>query len=437
MHHIRMKTLAASALAAVTALTLAACSSGSVSGNTGSDSGGRTTITVWHQVTGDATKTLNTLVSKYNSSQSKYTVKTQFAATSDQFPAKLLNSLKNGTAPNMVLSDSLPQSISQYVQTGKIVALDDKLSSGDITKSSFTDGMLATGTVDGKVYSLPTDGGDYGLVYNKQMFKDAGISSAPTTWAEVEADAKKLTKNGRYGIYLPIGTGEWPVFTWESMLWGAGGELLNSDNTKVAFNSAEGVTALSTWTNLVKNKLAYPSSLATASDGQGISSLSAKKVAMVITGAYNLNTLDGVLGKDNVGTAKLPTLSTPAMNTGTDNSYIIKGSSAQEAGSWDFLKYWLSPTAQSTWDIATGYLPTNKATISSTAYTEYLASNPRLQPFVDELAYAKARPSILAYDGVSAALSTQIEKAMLQQISPSAALAAAETDAQKALDSNN
>lgn len=438
----RRKTTTFGAAALVVAVTLSACNSSSTPASSGSGSGsasvGRTTITVWDQVTGDASiKSLNSLVASFNASQSMYTVKTQFAASSDQFPAKMANALKNGTAPNMVLSDGRPQSLPQYVQTGKIVALDDLLASGTaITKASFSPGFLSTGTVNGKIYSLPTDGGDFGLVYNKDMFAAAGITTPPATWAELEADAKKLTTNGRYGIYLPIGTGEWPAFTWEAMLWSAGGELLSSDNSKVAFSSPEGVKALTTWSDLIKNKLAYPSSLSTTSDNQGIASLEAKKVAMMITGAYNLPTLDAALGASSVGTAKLPQLTTPGMNLGTDNSYIIKGTAAQEAASWAFLQYWLKPATQAAWDIASGYLPTNMATSSDATFKKYLAANPRFQPFVDELAYAKARPSILAYDGISAALSTQIERALLQQTTPTDALAAAATAAQKALDSN-
>ncbi|MBK0296331.1 extracellular solute-binding protein, partial [Bacillus sp. S34] len=66
---------------------------------------------------------------------------------------------------------------------------------------------LATGKFEGKTYTLPTDIGDYAVVYNKQMFKEAGITDTPTTWAELQADAKKLTKGTtQYGMYLPIGT---------------------------------------------------------------------------------------------------------------------------------------------------------------------------------------------------------------------------------------
>lgn len=429
----RKRVGVAIAFAAVTALALSGCSGGTVPSSSSSKA---TTIVVWHQATGAGLTVLEKIVKDFNASQTQYVVQPQFGAASDKFDAKLINALKNNAGPNMVLGDSTPQNLAQVIATGKVVNLDSKLSSSSssITKASFTAGMLATGTFSGKVYSLPTDGGDYGLVYNKAKFAAAGITTPPTTWAELAADAVKLTKGTQqYGIYLPIGTGEWPVFTWQSMLWSANGEFLNAGNTAPLFNSAAGVKALTAWTDMVKNGSAYPQSLQTPSDGQGIASLSSGKVAMVITGAYNLGPLDTALGANNVGVAALPGIDKPAMNVGTDNSYLLKGSAAQEAGSWAFLQYWLKPSVQAQWDIATGYLPTNNATASDPTWMAHLAKNPRLKIFAAELKYAQSRPSIAAYGAVSAALATELEKAMLLQESPAAALNKAAAAAQAAL----
>ncbi|MCU1528861.1 MAG: hypothetical protein JWP75_2624, partial [Frondihabitans sp.] len=272
----KKRLIATLAVTASAALALTGCSGGSVTGNSGGGGSGKTQISLWYNMTGTAVTSAKKLIDAFNSSQSKYVVTPQFAATSDQFDSKLVNALKNKTGPNVVLGDSTPQNLGQVIQTGDVVPLDSLLgdSSSTITKASFTPGMLSTGTFNGKVYSLPTDIGDYAIVYNKAMFKEAGISSTPTTWAELAADAKKLTKGTtQYGMYLPIGTGEWPVFTWQSMLWGAGGDFLNADNTKVEFNSAAGVSALTAWTDMVKNGTAYPQSLQTASDNNGTAAM--------------------------------------------------------------------------------------------------------------------------------------------------------------------
>ena len=45
------------------------------------------------------------------------------------------------------------------------------------------------------LYSLATR-----LYYNKKLFADAGISAPPTTWDELVADGKKLTKGEQWGL---------------------------------------------------------------------------------------------------------------------------------------------------------------------------------------------------------------------------------------------
>lgn len=425
------------AAAAAVALTLAGCSSGSVTGNSNSSKDGKTQLTMWWNYTADTAKAAQKLVDDFNKSQDKYTVTAQFGAPSDQFDSKLINAIKNKQGPNIVLGDSTPQNTAEVIATGQVLPLDSYLSdsSSTIKKSDFTDGMLSTGTFNGKLYTLATDIGDYAMVYNKQMFKDAGITQPPTTWAELAQDAQKLTKGTtQYGIYLPISSGEWPVFTWQSMLWGAGGEFMNSDNTKVEFNSDAGVQALSAWVDLIKSGAAYPQSLFTSTNNGGTAAMTAKKVAMAYDGAYNLGVLDQALGADNVGVFAVPGLKQPGMNLGTDNSYILKGTADQEKGEWAFLQYWLSPKVQAQWDVATGYFPANQQTSSDSVWKKYLNDNPRIQVFVDELKYAKARPSIAAYAEISAALSNEITAAMMQKSSPQDALNQAAQQSQEALD---
>jgi multiple sugar transport system substrate-binding protein len=432
----RNRLAAALAMTAATAIALAGCSGGSVTGNANSSGAGAVPITFWYNYSGANAKTMLSLVDEFNSSQTKYKVTAQYATTSDQFDAKLLNALQNGTAPNMVLGDSTAQAVGQIVETGKIVQLDPLLDdpSSTIHKTNFTPGLLSTGTFDGKIYTLTVDAGDYAVIYNKKMFQDAGLTTTPTTWAELADYAKRLTKGTRqYGIYLPIGTGEWPVFTWQAMLWSAGGEFLDASNTNVKFNSPEGVQALTAWTDMVRNGSAYPQSLSTPSDKNGTGALTSGKVAMQINGAYNLNVLDQALGAENVGVFTLPPIKKKAMNLGATVSYILKGTKEQEQASWEFLQWWLKPSTQAKWDIKTGYLPTNSETAKDPDWKAFLEKNPRIATFADQMPYAQARPSIVKYAQVSDALSQEINKAMLLQKSPSDALEAASKNAQAAL----
>ncbi|MEV6968038.1 ABC transporter substrate-binding protein [Hamadaea sp. NPDC051192] len=430
-----MRAGIAGAATAVVVLALTACG-GSVNGNDGDRNGARTTIVVWAGSTGSTEPLKKQLIGEFNSSQDKYRVELETQPASTEAHAKLINAIKNKQAPNLVLDDGQPQSVGQIIATGSVVPLDKYLDAADATvkKSDFTKGMLDTGTFDGKVYTLPTQGGDYALIYNKAMFKAAGIANPPTTWAELQEDAAKLTIGTKqYGMYLPIGTGGTGPYYWQSMLWSAGGEFMNADNTAVEFNSPAGVRALTAWTDMVKNGIAYPTSLQTPSDNGNTAAMASKRVAMALNGAFNLGVLDQALGKDNVGVAPMPPLDKPAMNLGSNNSYILQSTSAQEDGAWAFLQYWLTPTVQAKWDIAGGFLPTNNKTAADPSWTKYLADNPRIKVFADELSYARSRPSIEAYAGIADALSVELEKALLQKQSPADALKNAEAAATAAL----
>lgn len=376
------------------------------------------------------------MIDDFNKSQTKYTVSRQFiAGGGDAFTPRLANAMKGDQGPNVVLSDSAPASMGQLAATGKVVPLDTLLSSGPnpLPRSDFSPGMLGASTVNGKLYSLPTEGGDFAIIYNKQMFHAAGVRQTPTTWAEFAADAKLLTRGGTYGAYLPIGTGEWSVFVWEAMLASAGGQLLSNNNTKIAFDSSAGVAALTAWTNMVKDGSAYPTSLADSTQSQGLPGFAAKKVAMFVGNVYNIAGASAAIGQSNVGVFAFPKLVKPAMNLGTNVSFILKGTVAQQDGSWAFLSWFHQPAQQAKWAVASKYLPTNLQAQKTTAWSSYVAANPQVSVFAGELPYATTRPSIKSYAQISAALNTGLQQAMLGQSSPSTALSQAATQATSAM----
>ena len=55
-------------------------------------------------------------------------------------------------------------------------------------------GMLANDTLGSSIYAVPWFGGVRGIWYRKDQFAKAGISSPPTSWAQLVADAKLLMK---------------------------------------------------------------------------------------------------------------------------------------------------------------------------------------------------------------------------------------------------
>ena len=98
--------------------------------------------------------------------------------------------------------------------------------------------------MNGKVIGVPALVDNLALVYNKALFDKAGVAY-PTkdwTWTDFRAAAKKLTDPAakQFGwAYVNDGS-EDTVWRFLALLWQAGGDLLNADNTKSALNSPQG-----------------------------------------------------------------------------------------------------------------------------------------------------------------------------------------------------
>ena len=102
-------------------------------------------------------------------------------------------------------------------------------------------------TVDGKIYGIPRTGYSMGLIYNRKLFQQAGLDpdKAPTTWAEVRADAKKIAALGNgtigYADYSAQNQGGWH-FTAE--MYSQGGDVVSADGKKAAVDTPQGHAVL-------------------------------------------------------------------------------------------------------------------------------------------------------------------------------------------------
>ena len=115
---------------------------------------------------------------------------------------------------------------SNYAQDGLLYPASDVLSDPGNLLPAFK----AQGTYNGTQYGMPFTTSSRTLFYNKKLFTQAGITAAPQTWADVEADAAKITKLGKVGFGLPLGTEEAQA---ESLLWmlGDGGGYQTAAST--------------------------------------------------------------------------------------------------------------------------------------------------------------------------------------------------------------
>ena len=133
---------------------------------------------------------------------------------------------------------------SNYAQDGLLYSASDVLSDPGNLLPAFK----AQGTYNGTQYGMPFTTSSRTLFYNKKLFTQAGITAAPQTWADVEADAAKIKALGDVGFGLPLGAEEAQA---ESLLWMLGDGGGYQTDGKYTINSAANVEAFTFLKGLV------------------------------------------------------------------------------------------------------------------------------------------------------------------------------------------
>jgi N,N'-diacetylchitobiose transport system substrate-binding protein len=140
---------------------------------------------------------------------------------------------------------------SKYVFNGGFTALNKT----DFENSdTWLTGLSGACDLDGKTYCVPYYAGARVMIYRTDLFKKAGISAAPTTYADFLADADKLTaankSDAKFGaVYMP--TNWYAAMSWVKA---TGGEIAvkNGDKWEAQLEQPAAIQGLQRWVDLVK-----------------------------------------------------------------------------------------------------------------------------------------------------------------------------------------
>lgn len=174
---------------------------------------GFTTIEMWSgdshakAVMNDVVKEFNDTIGKENKVKFVWTLKENAAGD------ELKIALQQGKEPDLITCYSLKE----MAENNYIASLDDIPEIAEIVAKNSDVRMEGTNVYQGKMYLAAVSSQVYGLAYNKDMFKAAGIvdengeAKPPETLDELREDAKLLTnpEKKEYGIAFPGKWGAW------------------------------------------------------------------------------------------------------------------------------------------------------------------------------------------------------------------------------------
>ena len=168
---------------------------------------GMTVVKVWTG-NGHDKAFVNDIVEEWNNSVGKEKgIRIEYTVQSGGMDEKIDLAMQNGTAPDIFQGGDMEK----LVANDQIVAFEDIPGTEEIM-DRFADYILPTRSqINGKTYSVPRKCTTYGMIYNIDMFKAAGLvdengeATPPKTLAEMREYAKILTnpEKKEYGIIYP------------------------------------------------------------------------------------------------------------------------------------------------------------------------------------------------------------------------------------------
>ncbi len=400
------------------------------------DINGVTHLTLWQGINPPPNRDVfQKLVTKFNLTHPTIEVESLYVGQSDRQLPKILASIVGGTPPDLLWFGSMLTG--QLVDLEAIEPLDKWWNRSAVTKD-IDPALLGSMQYENHLWSIPFATNNVGIFYRPSLFKAAGIEHLPTNWQELTATAKQLTrdtngdgKNDKFGMLLPLGQGEWTVFTWLPFMWGGGGELIpaqaqsgrnNLKTAKISIDNPGAIAALQLWQDLIKSGTAI---LSSPERGYELDNFLTGKVAMQLTGPWTFGQLAGMKFTD-YDVMPIPAGIRSATSVGGENLFMMKSSPQHQQAAWKFMEYVLSQEFQTEWALGTGYLPVNLKSRQESSYRDYVNKTPATQVFLDQAKYGRSRPIEPSYSQISEQLGRAIESVLLNKNSPQAALKAAQ-----------
>lgn len=171
-------------------------------------------------------------------------IKVQWQPVPGDYMQKIQTEIASHTEPDVFYLDS---SVAyDLMSQGAIQPLDPYVAKYHTDLSRFVPNLLKAFQYQGKTYGFPKGFSTLALVYNTQLFQQAGISQPPATWAELEAAARKLTRNGVTGLVMD------PDFARLGALVAQAGGTLVDDQGKAQLDSPAAIEAATFYQKLVR-----------------------------------------------------------------------------------------------------------------------------------------------------------------------------------------
>ncbi len=393
------------------------------------------TLTFYYPVAvpGPITQLINGYISQFEAANPGITVKAVLSGGYPDTLTKILTTIKGGGTPPDV-AVCLSTDLYSLVDAKAIQPLDSYIQAagGNSFTSDFYPAYLANSNYQNHTWSLPFQRSIPVLYYNADLFKAAGLdpTKGPANYAELVADAQKLTKSDGSQWGIEISSDGIPYWLFQSFVIGNGSNVFTAAN-KVTFDTPQVISGLQDFVDLANKYKVMPTGVIlwanTPTDFEN------GRAAMIYQSSGALaNILKN--SKFNVGVSYTVGEKGYGAPTGGGNLYMLNGIPADhQAAAWKFIQFMTSKDIQADFSINTGYIASRQSSYSTQAMKDYIAKVPQAAIPAAGLQYAG--PELATHDNaqIQKFLGDAVQAALTGQSSVADALKNAQQQADQVL----
>lgn len=305
----------------------------------------------------------------------------------ENFNQKVAASVPAGVGPDVV--NLFYGWIPKYVTSEYLLPLPEEEFSKEYFAENFFPFVGPGVEFAGKRYALPIAVRSLALIWNKDLFKQAGLDpeKPPVTLTELVEYARKLTILDKQGNTVQAGltmqpSGQGHQWLREVLVRQFGGVPYSMDNRTVLYDkTGGGAEVLKFYTDLiVKDKISYPGFM-----NDDVTAFTSQKAAMTIDGSFRIGTLRNVKGL-NYGYTELPAHNGIKSNFASfwANGITKNATGDRLTAAIKFVKFLSSEYVMELWLTNVGELPANPK------LAQKYFNDPSYGPFLRGLEYAHA-----------------------------------------------
>ncbi len=347
-------------------------------------------ILVWHWMS-DRQEAFDALSDKYE----KLTgIKVQFNlyAPSDSYSQKIKAAAQTDTLPDIYGILGEKSVFALFIQAGHVLDLTDEMNAnlGQWRNQLFPRALAVNEFQPGNsyevksgIYGVPIDVTNIQMVYNKKLFRKAGLDpeNPPKTWVEFIEAGKKLKKAGIDGFVS--GWGEiWMIeslaLDWAMNLMGEE-KVLATFRGEIPYTDREWVKVFSLFKEMEDTGMLYDG-IVIMVNKTAERLFATEKVAMAFNGSWCVNVYKEMNPELEYGVFPPPAISEEnpmRIWGGAGSSFVVNGKSPKSKEAVEFLKWLTAVPQQAFLSEKTLNLPANKESLG--------VISPVLAAFADDM----------------------------------------------------